>query len=266
MDLICPSCRGSLQLTPANGAVCPLHGGRYEVLFDRFATTAPALVPTDQKCDAHPAQPAIADCATCGKHLCALCSFELHGANYCSDCGVTNATISSSGMLNLNPIVIPRQRHVVEGMCADHPEVQAVAFCRLCGKRVCATCDFAMPGDVHLCPACVENQSSSDVSPKRKKLSWIALALASWSTLLFVMLIAGAFNSFFTADEAGKAADLVITNLILWPLLVGVGVSLAALDSKLKNTGLMKVAAWWNGVLGGIFLLIVILANLGIIK
>ncbi|MGZ4777927.1 MAG: hypothetical protein ACXVIJ_05440 [Thermoanaerobaculia bacterium] len=140
-----------------------------------------------------------------------------------------------------------------------------VARCRLCAKAVCATCDFAMPGGVHLCPSCIESQSTEEISPKRKRQSFVALALAIWSTILFAILLSGAFNSLFTRDAGGKLADLAITNLILWPLLIGTALSIGALDKKLKNTGLMKAVAWWNGILAGIFFLLVIAVNTGLI-
>lgn len=295
MDLICPNCRGDLHVTAPGWAVCAQHGGRYELLFDRaavvaaaLATAPPVAAPREAveppvefgSCAQHPARGALAACHKCGMQLCATCSFDVRGVAYCGDCGIEAARnpapappprpmpagsfSASGGMLNLSQAVLQREAPL-QGNCADHPDVQAAAMCRLCGKFVCATCDFALPGGVHLCPACVENQSSEDVSPKRKKLSYIALALAGWSTALFVLMFVGAFNSMFADPETGKLADLFITNITLWPLLVGTGVSLSALDKKLKNTGLMKAAAWWNGILGGIFLLIVIAANLGII-
>ena len=59
--------------------------------------------------------------------------------------------------------------------------------------------------------------------------------------------------------------DLLITNLILWPLLIGTGLSIGALDKRLRNTVLMRAVAWWNGVLCGIFLLLVIGVNFGLI-
>lgn len=151
-------------------------------------------------------------------------------------------------------------------MCAEHRESLSVADCRLCAKPICATCDFAMPGGVHLCPSCVENsQSSPEVDPRRKRLSYIALGLAAWSTMLIVLIFAGAFNSLFTDDAGGKAADLIVTNLALWPLLIGTGLSMSAMDRRLKSTGIMKVARWWNGILAALFLLFVVLVNLGVV-
>jgi hypothetical protein len=292
LDLICPNCRGELQMTAPGWAVCAQHGGRYEVLFARSPAFAPAPVaPTLPaqgepvalvNCAQHPARAAVAACRSCGTQLCTTCSFDVRGVTYCGDCGIEQAknpapvaprpqapmaSYSAGGVLSLNLSAPPATGWTdnVKGKCQEHPDVDAVASCRLCSNYVCATCDFELPGGVHLCPVCVENQSSEDVSPKRKRLSYIALALATWSTILFVMMFAGAFNSWFQDPETGKLADLFITNITLWPLLVGTGVSLSALDSKLKNTGLMKAAAWWNGILGGIFLLIVIAANLGLI-
>jgi len=278
MDLICPECRGSLQMASARIAVCAQHGGRFEVLFDRYAAPLPATAPvvttepaaaSDTACDVHPRQVAVHDCAACGKHICALCTFDLDKQAYCSDCAATQANVHNAALSSGNPArnltATARRRDAPAENCAEHPDNPSVARCRLCAKAVCVTCDFALPGGVHLCPTCVETSHSSDeVSPKRKRLSYIAIALAVWSTILFVMMFAGAFNKWFTPDAAGNAADLIITNLTLWPLLIGTGLSMSAIDRRLKNTGVMKLAVWWNGVLGGIFLLIVIAANLGV--
>jgi hypothetical protein len=260
-------------------AVCAQHGGRFDVLFDRYAIPAPAPVVTarafdgEAACAAHPGQKAAADCAACGKPLCALCSFDRNRRSYCSDCAVEQARLkqqaASGGLLTLNLTSAPsggwRRIDRAAVKCAEHPDNPSVADCRLCAKPVCATCDFAMPGGVHLCPSCVENsQSSDEINPQRKRLSYIALALAAWSTILLVLMFAGAFNSFFTDDAGGKAADLIVTNLVLWPLLIGTALSMSALDRRLKSTGIMKVAMWWNGILAGLFLLFVIAANLGV--
>ena len=86
MDLICPDCRGSLEMTSARIAVCAQHGGRFEVLFDRYAAPPPAATPVitapaaegETACAVHPRQAAGHNCAACGKHICALCTFELN--------------------------------------------------------------------------------------------------------------------------------------------------------------------------------------------
>jgi hypothetical protein len=270
MDLVCPECRGDLAVTSVGWAVCAQHGGRYEVLFDRYAAPAAAEpapeavpappLPADAMCVEHPRHAAVGACPACAKNLCALCSFDVNGRSFCSDCAMAEANMPASA-----PSPTLRRRTAVGGVCADHPGVEAVARCRVCAKGVCVTCDFALPGGVHVCPRCVESDSTSDVSPKRKKLTYIALALAVWSTILTVLMFSGAFKSLFTDDAGGKAADLILTNITLWPLLIGTGLSMSAMDKKLKNTGLMKAVAWWNGTLAGVFLLIVIAANLGLI-
>lgn len=280
MDLICPDCRSALQMANTRTAVCAQHGGRFEVLFDRYAVPAPAQVAApatplldDTMCAAHLRQKAVGDCAACGKHICALCSFELNRQRYCSDCASTQAAqqnrAMSSGLITLDLSPAPsgafRRTDAPSAPCANHPDNVSVARCRLCSKPVCATCDFAMPGGVHLCPSCVENsQSSPEINPKRKKMSYIAIALAAWSTLMLVLMFSGAFNSLFTDDEAGKGMDVLITNITLWPLLIGTGLAMSARDRKLKSTALMNVAVWWNGILASIFLLFVIAANLGV--
>jgi succinate dehydrogenase/fumarate reductase cytochrome b subunit len=150
------------------------------------------------------------------------------------------------------------------GKCDAHPEVDAAERCRVCVRPVCATCDFSFPGGLHFCAQCVEKSSSGEVDPARKRLTYISMALATWSTILMAMLFGGAFSTFFEDPAMSKVADLVITNIILWPLLFGVGLSFSAIEPKLENTGVMKAAAWWNGVLTTVMMLIIIAANLGL--
>ena len=280
MDLICPDCRSVLQMANAHMAVCAQHGGRFEVLFDRYALPATATaenaaaLPEDATCAVHAHQKAVGDCAACHKHICALCSFELNRQRYCSDCaaneaGRQNRDMATGGLVTLNLTSAPsggwRRADAPPAPCAVHPDNVSVAACRLCTKPVCATCDFAMPGGVHLCPSCVENsQASPEVNPKRRKLSYIAIALASWSTLMLVLMFAGAFNSLFADEATGKGADVIITNITMWPLLIGTGLAMSAMDRKLKSTAIMKVAVWWNGILAGLFLLFIFAANLGV--
>ncbi|MEA2163179.1 MAG: hypothetical protein QOK37_1306 [Thermoanaerobaculia bacterium] len=236
-------------------------------------------------CRVHPKQTAIAACHGCSAPVCSLCAFEVDRQTFCADCAIEHANVKrgqktcpncdlsvpTSVMrcdcghdFTLLNLTAPRQRNVPSGTCADHPEVPAVTRCRICSKSICATCDFALPGGVHICPSCIESQATAEISPKRKKLTYIALGLATWSTLLLAFLLSGALNPLFAGAD-GRMADVAITNLILWPLLVGTGLSIGALDKKLRNTRLMKAVAWWNGILVTISLLFVIGANVGLI-
>jgi hypothetical protein len=298
-------------MASARWAECEQHGGRYEVLFDRNAAPQPlaeapaapsmAAVAALSMCAAHPRQQAVAACPSCGKQLCALCTFDVAGRRYCSDCAIAQATAPkppppaapvaqpgmptcphcglalppgtrqcncgyTSGLLNLTLSPGARPAATPLGPCAGHPQVEATARCRVCTKTVCATCDFSWPGDLHFCPDCVERSSTTtEVDPARKRNTYIAIALASWSTILMVMMFGGAFQSLFEDPDTGKVADFIITNAILWPLLFGTGLSISAVEPKLQNTGLMKAVMWWNGVLLAVMMLLVVGANLGVL-
>src|SRR5215475_2051895 len=54
------------------------------------------------------------------------------------------------------PPAIPENPPVRVGItCVQHSKIQATEQCKRCGAFMCATCDFAFPGGVHLCPICV---------------------------------------------------------------------------------------------------------------
>src|SRR5215212_7048337 len=184
MELICPDCRGELQEAGSRTAHCPLHGGTYEVLFDRQGESTVVNpvehVIENKPCDAHPRQSAVADCASCGKALCGLCSFDVAGRHYCSDCAVSGVQTAAaeppprpvlstpfggadsltgySTAYSTPAVAPPPRRRIPEGLkCTQHLDADAVAECRGCSNGVCATCDFEMPGGVHFCPACIDN-------------------------------------------------------------------------------------------------------------
>ncbi len=97
MELICPECKGALQITQPRIARCPLHGGEFDILFDRTIESVASMsarnIAVDGKfCGAHSRQPAVAECGSCAKTLCGVCSFEVNGRHYCSDCAVSGAT------------------------------------------------------------------------------------------------------------------------------------------------------------------------------
>ena len=244
-------------------------------------------VPSSPVCVAHPRQPAVTRCASCGKQLCSLCTFDLGGWDYCGDCGLRQADLSEGRRLCLEcgrsmpadaetcecgralekPVSVSppaRRWKVQDGACVNHPGSPAVITCGLCARSICATCDFALPGDIHVCPSCIEAQANADASPKRKNWSYLALGLAAWSTLLFVLLVGGLFNSIFES-ESGDAASAAVGAAILWPSVIGTGIALVAREKRLKNTGLMNAAVWWNAIVAGIFILLIIVGNLGLV-
>lgn len=141
--------------------------------------------------------------------------------------------------------------------CQQHPDVQAVMRCRICSKGACAVCDFELPGNVHVCPACLEKEPATEVSAKRRKLMVIGLVLGAFSTLMLIMTASGAFFRMFGGYS--QALDVVVTSLMRWPAQIGVGLSVSALDQRLGNSMGMWIAVVWNALLLGIVLLLIII-------
>jgi hypothetical protein len=241
-------------------ASCPLHGGVYDILFDREGESVvkTAERPEDGKtCQVHPSQAAVADCTACGKTLCGICSFDHAGRHYCSDCAVNGvrAELPSPSAPALPPAApiepSARRRSAVPlGMkCAQHVEVDAVEQCRGCGNGVCETCNFEMPGGLHFCPACVDNAGSEEISPKRKKLVIAAIALAAYCTFMYFFMITGALYRAF-----GKPTDLqtfgcAVMLLIYAPSILGTAFAATARDRRLRNTTMIWIALVWNLVI-----------------
>lgn len=140
--------------------------------------------------------------------------------------------------------------------CVQHPGVQAVARCRVCSNGMCATCDFVLPGNVHVCPACLEKEPSTEITPKRRRLMVIAFLIAAFSTMMFVMLMSGTLHRAFGNTEAGNE---VLGSIILWSAVAGVAASLASIDRRLRNPVGIWVALVWNAVNLGIFILLMII-------
>jgi len=140
--------------------------------------------------------------------------------------------------------------------CRQHPEVQAVARCRVCHAGVCATCDFLLPGNLHVCPGCLESEPSTDVSPRRRHLAIGAIIIAVFTLMMYVLSMSGAFRREFGGSEA---ANMVLGNLMLWPAIAGMVMSLSSFDRRLGNSALIWTAVVWNAIDVGIFVLFMII-------
>ena len=125
-----------------------------------------------------------------------------------------------------------------------------------CSKGVCATCDFLLPGNVHVCPACLEKEPSTELTPKRRNLMIGAVAVAAYCTLMFVLLMSGTLHRAF---GRGEAVNAILGNAILIPAIGGLVLSLSAFDRRLRNTIGVWMGVVWNGVNLGIFLLLMII-------
>lgn len=350
MELICPDCRGELQVGPRRSAHCPLHGGQYEVLFDRevesMTRTAERPAAMEGKtCEAHPRQSAVADCARCGKALCAVCSFDVAGRHYCSDCALSGAQARPAPVSRPVPVPVPvpvlvpeftpaplpppepaqsqtyvpaiataapapvayepptlfspvtsrecpmcatqnaptavhcagcgrqfglfdaapppRRSSVPVGlMCAQHLESQAVAQCRACSAGLCVTCDFQLPGGVHVCPECIDKAGDEEVSPRRKRLMVWSLVVVVYTTVMMALLITGALHRALAGDGGTAVVEATAGYGIFMPAIVGTALAFGAFDRRLRNTPLIWTSVIWNSVILGFFLILIVIGLL----
>lgn len=123
---------------------------------------------------------------------------------------------------------------------------------------MCATCDFTLPGGIHVCPTCATAPKTS-LSPRRKKLMLGSFALAAWSTLGMVALFAGVFAG-MARDKAGQeAVGIVLMLFVLAPAIVGTALGVGAMDRRLPTPPMLWIATIWNGMMVGSFVLLMII-------
>jgi len=150
----------------------------------------------------------------------------------------------------------PAAARVLTVPCVQHPEVQSVTRCRVCSNGVCAVCDFVLPGNVHVCPACLEKEPSTEISTKRRVLMVVGLILAAFCTLMVVMAVSGTFTRTFGSSET---ANLLLGNALLWPAVAGLVVALTALDRRLRNSTGIWIAVIWNAINLSVFVMFMII-------
>ncbi|KKM72123.1 hypothetical protein LCGC14_1423650 [marine sediment metagenome] len=218
---------------------------------------APGPVPS---CVNHPAVPATVMCAHCGKRICQTCAFsQANGTITCPACmTLGSASANDQAVVALSAMAggpaSPMTTTLPGTKCQRHPQADAVHLCQACRAPVCATCDFSFPGGVHLCPTCAVSPRKG-LSPKRKKLVGIALALAIWATAGTVLLFSG------VAVEAGEAGAMVIGILVAMPAIIGGGVGLACFERRLGNPPIVWVVAIWNIILLAIMVILSIVGS-----
>jgi hypothetical protein len=133
-----------------------------------------------------------------------------------------------------------------------HPEVMATVACATCRKPCCATCDFAFPGGVHLCPECAVT-TPTGLSAKRARMRTWSFACATLATISVGAMMGGAVEGM--PDEA---AGTLFSMLVLMPAIVGTGLGMGSYDRRLANPPSVWVAAGWNLGLLGLTLILVI--------
>jgi hypothetical protein len=281
MEMLCPECLGPLITSDGRTARCTLHGGEYRILFLRGQPAAepvaaeslalpveaapktvfespPAMADSPYRSPAHEVQVCVrhpdvetsVSCARCGVPICLTCRFpQADGTQLCPEC-VTKVRAWSGTV-----------REVPEGvMCAQHQQVQAEHYCKSCRAPICGTCDFALPGGVHVCPDCA-TKTNRGLSSKRKTLLGWGYALAVWCTIGLVLLFGGAAAGMFDEPGGEEAIGMLFSVFVFIPSLVGTALSVAVLDRRLSNPPFVWIAIVWNALILAILLLLTIVGT-----
>ena len=143
-------------------------------------------------------------------------------------------------------------------MCPQHPTVQAVQRCRVCGACMCETCDFAFPEDLHFCPACI-SKSEGGLSPKRKKRLIAAYLMAAWSTFGMVCVVSGALSGFADSKEAESFLGVLFLIFVLGPAITGLALGVSTRRKQAANPATVWIAIIWNAILVASFVLLMII-------
>ncbi len=141
-------------------------------------------------------------------------------------------------------------------MCEIHPSAPAVAYCSKCCRWICATCDFAFAGDVHLCPDCAVTAGST-MSPSRAKMARWSLGLAIASTVSLVITFASSAMEQPGPSES-EAVSSFVGGLSAVSSIVGFGLGMAARRRDAVNPALVKTAVSWSGAMMVIWFLLMI--------
>jgi hypothetical protein len=255
MEFYCPDCMGTLVSADAQTARCSIHGGEFRILFSRAPLPLPAR-PSDAPppelteaamCAAHPNVPAAFACQDCGKPICMTCAFPEPDGHVCGSCATRRA---------LNPAAAPAA--IPQGVrCVQHPNVAATAQCYSCRGYMCATCAFSLPGGFQVCPTCATT-TKRPLSSKRKKLLVGSYACAIWCSLIMVALLAGLFQTLGKTQGGEAAVGLIMSLFLLAPSITGLALAVGAMDRRLSNSFAMWGAAIWNGLILGVFVLMMI--------
>ena len=157
--------------------------------------------------------------------------------------------LQSDGGVDLAPVATITAQPIPGVNCTQHPDVPAVFRCHSCHAPSCATCDFAFPGDIHLCPSCASNPRRQ-MSPRRKKLIPWSIGLAIFSMIgLVAMIVVGAT---LKNQVDAEAIGILGSWLSLLPALIGLALGVASREKRLATSG-----AVWIGIVGNGLVLLV---------
>ncbi len=221
MELLCPECMGALAVRDGQSARCTVHGGEFRVLFVR--APRPVVPMENQTSDSNQPRPLATDLSP-------------------------PPTVDS--LLAAHPPVGMR--------CVQHPAVLATQQCQSCGAYMCATCDFALPGGMHLCPACA-TKPQTGLSAKRKHALIASFAIAVWCTVGMGMLLAGTFTGYVKTPGDRQVLGVLLSLTLLLPSIVGLALGLGSIDRRLANPQALWIATIWNGLILAAFLLLCVI-------
>lgn len=109
--------------------------------------------------------------------------------------------------------------------CANHPDVAAVAYCRTCGKPMCANCMRSVNGVIY-CESCLAARIEGTVPPP-SVAPGIVPSRVSGPNPALAGILAGFFpygvGAVYTGQYAKGLAHLLIFVGILWGLISGGG-------------------------------------------
>jgi len=267
MKMRCPTCLSPLEIADGETASCTPCEKNFSLLFrrDQPVTTmkaqsfleddgrpaARALSP-GRKCFRHPDSGAESVCVSCDKPICGICTYvQPDGAALCESCVTKKDSASGAS--------VPEAQKVAEGvMCVNHPGVQAMVQCKICRTAVCATCDFTFPGNLHFCPKCVIFEGEGLSSKRKKMLIWscVSAVFASFFLVAFFGAASGLRN------EMGMVGALAVLGfLVIAASVTGTGLGFSAINKRQKNPMLLWMAAIWNLIIVGIYVLMSIIGT-----
>lgn len=215
--------------------------------------------PVANVCPRHPGAAAPYTCSRCQTACCLNCCYSMpDGSICCSNChgqapapaSVTPSVSASQGPATRTP----------ERGCPQHPLLPPVAFCKICGKGSCVTCDFFFPPNLHLCPVCVTT-AHAKLTPMRRKYLTTAFVMAAWSSVGVVLLFSGVFASMAEGAGAQMVIGLAIIAVVTVPSTIGTGVAWAALKKGGPNPIGIWVALAWNILLLAAMVLLMIIGQ-----
>jgi hypothetical protein len=267
---------GTLVTLDGQTAVCTTHQGKFQILFSHWRPPPPpppdaapprveySLAP-GAVCAQHPNVAAVHACRECGAAVCKVCSFvESDGSAFCPSCtgrrvalgqfAGAASTVTASAASAISTRLPPGVR------CVQHPTVNATEQCRSCGAFMCGTCDFQLPGGLHVCPACAAAPNTT-LSRRRKGLLIGAYALAVWSTLGMAVVLSGALAGILQTKEGEQLLGVAFSLFVLFPSIIGLARGFSAMDKRLTNGPAIWIAIVWNGIILAAFILLSVIGT-----